>query len=374
MFKGCLALTLTYRHNIMKKSVISLLLISICGISISFAQGALSLNVWPPRVDLNVVPGENRTGVITVDNKGSEKVRVLCYITDIDMDKFGNLLFPEGGTLSQSCEPWLLVNPEDFTLSQGTNQRVRYTLKVPDNAAGTFLASIFFQSKPEGKSQTTGSQLTVRVGTIFVINVIGTGFKSGELTALSMNNIGKENIAQVELGFKNKGNLLVRPKGTVEIKNEAGWTVDKLVINEDNQAVLPYAERIIRIPIANIRPGSYDLIAMVDYGGSEILSGELKVKLIAAEAPRHSWPIPEPKAPIKTTRQPVKKAEPVAKASPEEIKNLYALATKQYTSGDYQASLATWQKLLRVDPGNSTARKNMERTKAKLDALKKIKG
>lgn len=358
----------------MKKSAINLILITIYFFSNSFAQGTLSLNVWPPRVDLNVVPGESRTGVITVDNKGSEKVRVVCYITDIDMDKFGNLLFPEGGTLSQSCEPWLLVNPEDFTLSQGTNQRVRYTLKVPDNAAGTFLALIFFQSKPEGKTPTTGSQLAVRVGTMFVITVTGTGFKGGELTALSMNNINQDNIAQVELGFKNKGNLLVRPKGTVEIKNEAGWTVEKLMINEDNQAVLPFAERIIRIPIANIRPGSYDLIAMVDYGGSEILSGELKVKLIAAEAPRHSWPIPETKAPIKTTSQPVKKAEPAVKISPEEIKNLYALATKQYTTGDYQASLTTWQKLLKIDPGNSSARKNMERTKAKLEALKKIKG
>lgn len=367
-------MALIYRQNIMKKSVLSLLLISICGISVSFAQGALSLNVWPPRVDLNVVPGESRTGVITVDNKGSERVRVLCYITDVEMDKFGNLLFPEGGASPYSCEPWLLVNPEDFTLSQGTNQRVRYTLKVPDNAAGTFLASIFFQSKPEGKNQAMGSQLTVRVGTIFVINVTGTGFKSGELTSLSMNSIGKENIAQIELGFKNKGNLLVRPRGTVEIKNEAGWTVDKLMINEDNQAVLPYAERIIRIPIANIRPGSYDLVAMVDYGGSEILSGELKVKLVAAEAPRHNWPIPEPKAPIKTTSQPVKKTEPAVKASPEEIRNLYTLATKQYTSGDYQASMATWQKLLKADPGNSSARKNMERTKAKLEALKKIKG
>ena len=350
------------------------LLINIIWTSLSFGQSPISLNVWPPRVDLNVVPGESRTGVITVENKGSNPVRVLSYITDLGMDKLGNLTYPDGGTLSFSCESWMLVNPEDFTLSQGTSQRVRYTFKVPDNAAGTYLASIFFHSKPQEKTKGSGSKLAVRVGTIFVLNVTGTGFKSGELTSLSMNSTGSENIAQIELGFKNKGNLLVRPTGTMEIKDQIGWTVNKLMINEDNQAVLPYAERIIRIPIANIRPGSYDLIAMVDYGGSEILSGELKVKLVAAEAPRHSWPIPEPKVPIKTTRQLVKKAEPVAKASPEEIKDLYALATKQYTSGDYQASLATWQKLLRVDPGNSTARKNMERTKAKLDALKKIKG
>jgi hypothetical protein len=322
-------------------------------------------------VDLNVVPGESRTGLITVENKGSNPARVLGYITDLGMDKMGNLTYPDGGTLPFSCESWMLVNPEDFTLSQGTSQRVRYTFKVPDDAAGTYLASIFFHTKPQDMAKGSGSKLAVRVGTIFVINVTGTGFKGGELTSLSMNNTNQDNIAQIELGFKNKGNLLIRPKGTVEIKNEAGWTVEKLMINEDNQAVLPFAERVIRIPVANIKPGGYDLVATVDYGGAEILSGELKVNLVAAETPRHSWPIPEPKAPIKTVSRP---AKPVVKASPQEIKELFNLATRQYASGDYQNSLATWQKLLKLDPGNSAARKNLERTKAKLDALKKIKG
>lgn len=339
-----------------------------------YGQSPISLNVWPPKVDINVVPGETRTGIITVENKGGNPARVLCYITDLGMDQQGNLTFPDGGKLPFSCESWMLVNPEDFTLSQGSNQRVRYTFKVPEDASGTYLASIFFHTKPQDMTKGSGSKLSVRVGTIFVINVTGTGYKSGELTSLSMNSTGKDNVAQVELGFKNKGNLLLRPKGTVEIKNESGWIVDKLVVNEDNQAVLPFSERLIRIPINNIKPGNYDLNATVDYGGAEILSGELKVNLVAAEAPRHNWPISVPKTPIKTSQKPAKPEEPVVKASPEEIKNLYNLATKQYTAGDYQASLGTWQKLLKLDPGNSSARKNMERTKAKLDALKKIKG
>jgi len=352
----------------------TILLLNIFWVSQILGQSPISLNVWPPRVDLNVVPGENRTGVITVENKGGNPVRVLGYITDLGMDQQGNLTFPEGGTLSFSCESWMLVNPEDFTLSQGSNQRVRYTFKVPDDASGTYLASIFFQTKPQDITKGSGSKLAVRVGTIFVITVTGTGTKIGELTSLTMNNTGKENMAQIELGFKNKGNLLLRPKGTVEIKNESGWTVEKLAVNDDNQAVLPYSERVMRIPIANIKPGSYDLNATIDYGGAEILSGELKVNLVAAEMPRHNWPIPEPKAPIRTTQKPSKPVEPEIKASPEEIKSLFAQATKQYTAGEYQASLNTWQKLLKLDPGNSTARKNMERTKAKLDALKKIKG
>jgi TolA-binding protein len=343
-------------------------------ISLSFAQGAISLNVWPPKIDLNVSPGESRTGIININNRGNERVQVYCYITDVSMDKQGTLRFPEGGSLPNSCEEWMLINPENFFLSQGSSQQARYTLKVPEVASGTYLASIFFHTKPKPDTKGTGNALAVRVGTLFIINVTGTGFKEGTLTSLSLNNTGKANTAQVELGFINKGNILLRPQGTVEIKAENGWTVEKLNFNETEQAVLPNSERVFRVPLANIKPGNYNLTATVDYGGAEILSGETKVVLIAAEASVNSWPITQPKPPVKTSAKTVKPAEPVVKASPEEIKNLYNLATKQYTSGDYQSALASWQKLLKIDPGNSSAQKNMERTRAKLDALKKIKG
>ncbi|MHB8157531.1 MAG: tetratricopeptide repeat protein, partial [Desulfocucumaceae bacterium] len=177
--------------------------------------------------------------------------------------------------------------------------------------------------------------------------------------------------SQVELGFLNKGNLLIRPRGTIEIKTEDGFTVSKVLLNEESQAVLPRSERVFRIPLNDIKPGVYNLFATVDYGGSEILSGESRVNLIV-EASRHSWPIPQSKNPIKRSSD--KGSKPAVKASPEEIKALSDQATRQYASGDYESSLATWQKLLRADPANATARKNMERTRAKVQALKKIKG
>lgn len=80
-------------------------------------------------------------------------------------------------------------------------------------------------------------------------------------------------------------------------------------------------------------------------------------------------------APQKTPRtggpRPVK---PKAAASPADVKRLYDSAVRQYASGDYQLALETWQQLLRIDPGNVDAKKNLERTKAKLEALKKARG
>jgi hypothetical protein len=79
--------------------------------------------------------------------------------------------------------------------------------------------------------------------------------------------------------------------------------------------------------------------------------------------------------PAKTKKAVVPKpVTPRATASPEEIKRLYNEGVKQYSTGDYRQALVTWQRLLSLDPGNKEAKKNLERTNAKLEALKKAKG
>jgi TolA-binding protein len=326
-----------------------------------------------------LVPGETRTGVITVDNKGSMPTNLMAYVTDVGMSKTGDLSFPEGGSLPFSCEPWIIINPESFSLSQGASQQVRYTLKVPLNAAGSYVASIFFQTKPSDRPFATGSAISARIGTLVVVSIIGRGQKDAELTVLGARQSADRRQTQIELGIKNKGNALLRPGGTVELKNEAGWTVEKFAFNEDKQAVLPYSERVFQIPLpGSTEPGNYKLYSIVDYGGRELLSAETKVNLVAA-APTAVYPGSAPErttapATAKRDRKPAGDSQPSAKASPEEIKSLYSQGSRLYSSGDYQGALAVWQKLLKLDPGNSAAAKNLERTKSKLEALKRAKG
>jgi hypothetical protein len=340
------------------------------------AQGAISLNVWPPKIELTAMPGESRTGIINVDNKGSAVARVAAYIADVGMDRSGNLSFPEGGSLPFSCEPWLLINPEQFNLAQGSSQQVRYTLRVPPDAAGSYLASIFFQTRPEDRPFATGSAISARIGSMLIVTVPGGGTKSAELISLGARQSPDGKGTQVELGIRNKGNVMLRPSGTIEIKSEAGWTVEKFSFNADKQAVLPFSERLFPIPIsATVEPGAYRLISTVDYGGRELLAAETKINLVAAT------PLPAAKAAKavdkgKTGRP---KAEPrgeparAPKASQEEISALLAQGTKLYSAGDYQQALAVWQRVLKADPGNSTASRNLARTREKIEALKKAK-
>jgi len=356
-----------------------LVAISFLWVAAGNSQGTISINVWPPKIELSVIPGETKTGIITVDNKGSAVANIAVDITDVGIESDGNVTFPQGGTLPYSCEPWLLVNPEQFSLSQGSSQQVRYTLKTPPQAKGTYLASIFFQTKPERQPMATGSAISARVGSLLIVNVTGTGNKSAELISLEARKSKNGKQTQVELGIRNKGNVLLRPTGTIEIKSESGWTVDKVDFNIEKQAVLPFSERLYPVAISpNVEPGAYRLIATIDYGGRELLVGETKINLVAAEPP----PIARNQdSPNKAKTKPEALAKPdrlpsaqAPRASPEEIKNLLAQGTRLYSSGEYQQALEIWQRILRIDPGNATASRNLARTREKLEALKKAKG
>lgn len=344
----------------------------------SLAQGAISLNVWPPKIELSVMPGESCTGIINVDNKGSAVANIMTYISDVGMNIQGDVTFPEGGSLPYSCEPWLLVNPEQFRLAQGASRQVRYTLKVPKDAAGTYLACVFVQTKPEDRPFATGSAISARVGSLIIVNVTGTGAKAAELFSLGTRQSKDGKQAQVELGIRNKGNVLLRPTGTIEIKSEAGFTVEKVEFNQDKQAVLPFSERLYPIAISpNVEPGAYRLIATIDYGGRELLAGETKINLVAAgPAAKAEDKDKREKAKAEPSSRPAKTGSAAAapKASPEEINALLAQGTKLYSSGEYQQALGVWQRVLKLDPGNAAASRNLARTKEKIEALKKAKG
>ncbi len=105
-----------------------------------------------------------------------------------------------------------------------------------------------------------------------------------------------------------------------------------------------------------------------------VFEGELTLPLIsvpeakAAELPKVTPTPPRP------TREPRPSAAPAPKLSKEEIDALYREGTRLFSSGEYQQALRIWQRILNDDPTHANARRNLERTRQKLEALKKTKG
>jgi len=356
-------------------AIINITLLTISLVSVpGWGQGNIGLNVWPPKIEISVLPGESQTGVINIQNPTSFKHRVSAYPLNVKMTLYGDLEFTED-SLSYGCVEWLSLNPMEFDLPQGATQPVRYTIKVPAQAGGSHIGVLFFHTKPVTAIKNSGSQIVARVGSIMLVTVPGSGEKSAEVTGLAVKKPSARGPAVAEVTIKNNGSMLLRPEGTLELKNDRGFTLGKMVVNEAREAVFPFSQRAFRISLENIEPGRYTLQSTLDYGGAEILEAEAHVNLIADQAQSDAWPI------IKSPATPQSKqiarkqpAVPAPKASPQEIQALYSQGTKLYTGGDYQQALDVWQKLLKLDPGNANAKKNLDRTRQKLEAQKRAKG
>ena len=56
-----------------------------------------------------------------------------------------------------------------------------------------------------------------------------------------------------------------------------------------------------------------------------------------------------------------------------EVKRLYYEGVDLYVNNKIEAAIQSWEKLLKLDPNHADAKKNIERAKAKLNALRAIK-
>ena len=72
--------------------------------------------------------------------------------------------------------------------------------------------------------------------------------------------------------------MQLRTRGAMEVRRLDNSLVSK--IDFDEIPVLPGARRIIRFPIpANLPPGRYVLLALLDYGGGELAAGQLEYEV-----------------------------------------------------------------------------------------------
>lgn len=356
----------------------AVVLLSICAVS-AFCQGNISINVGPPKVDISILPGRSFTGLVNVTNTGTVPVHITVYPSDLSVDLDGELSFLEAGTTPYSCANWLKINPEEFDLVQVMSVPVRYTVEAPENATGSYAATIFCQTRPQ-QLRGWGVATSARVGTIVVVTIAGTGFKKGEIISMNLSPAIRDRPSEILITFKNSGNILLRPKGNIEIKDIGGVLWFNLPINEDEAGVLPQSSKRFRVPLPTVMsPGRYKFSATLDYGGEELLLGEAYAEVIpsytlAAKLMEQEKPIssPQPSEGRLTKRE--KREKPaVERVDQAQIQALYQEGIRLYTSEQYMDALKIWQKILRLDPSHSGAKRNLSKTAGKIEALRKAK-
>jgi hypothetical protein len=256
------------------------LLLLVAGL-LPLAAAQAGVGVSPPRVELRAAPGQQLTQAVVVDHPGPRgTLEVVVTLSDVLLNTDGSLIFIGGGSHPRSLVPWLSVTPLQFRLEPQGRLETRYSVQVPPNAeAGTYWGIIFFESEPpagDGRQGGIGVRTRVRVGHVVYVEV-GRVVREGRIAGVRYAPPRRPGgPGEVRIMFQNTGNGLVRLGGTVEIRNLDGELLQTLEVS--NAVSFPGATHEIAVALGEyLAPGSYLVLAALDYGEATVVAGEGRI-------------------------------------------------------------------------------------------------
>lgn len=242
-----------------------------------------SVEVSPLRVELKSAPGGSTTQAITVNNTGTEPVRVRATLSDWHLARDGSPQFVEAENARYSATAWIRLAPPEQVIEAGKEGTVRFTLAIPADAepAG-YRTSILFEFGPASGGAVAARTMAVRsrIATLIYANV-GEPPAAVELTDLR-SRVTPGQPPQIVAVLKNTSRRTVRTRGTLTLYDKSGAAVSESVVPD--VPVLPESEREIAIPAVNADkpsppPGEYRVEVKIDAGLPALIVGETTLKV-----------------------------------------------------------------------------------------------
>ncbi len=207
--------------------------------------------VEPVRQEISVKPGQTFKGKYTVKNPDDKKVEI-----NISARQW----VKTGINKDITIDNWLKISPTTIELAPQEKKEIKYEVFLPTSTVGEVSAMISFV--PEAKKN---QMLNLVLSVSLYVTAKGTEVIDAKISDISLHQEKAKNL-KVAVIVKNKGNVHIRPEGSVIIKKgrktlntinlRSGWPV--------------YPDRkygyIGTWANANLKKGKYTAYAHITYG------------------------------------------------------------------------------------------------------------
>lgn len=170
------------RHKLMKARVKLLALISLTllfAVFIVETNGQQSLSpkiaVAPHTFELDVFPGETRQEKIKVLNQSEAAIPISTRIIDFTAEEdSGRMVFDESAAdLAVAARKWIAIENPDFILDPGETERVKLSIKIPEEAepGGHYAIALFEATLPPFYFKEGQTRAIPSLGVLFLFSV-----------------------------------------------------------------------------------------------------------------------------------------------------------------------------------------------------------
>lgn len=217
-----------------------------------FAQEESGVKIQPSIIEDRVTPGQVIEEVMRVTNLDSETRTFYLVSRDIKgLTDTGVPIFADQGEATPyEVRSWVELSQDPLIIPAGETVETPITIRVPETVGpGGHYGGIFLYLEAQ-RPETIGAGIGYQVGAILNLRVDGDAIEEAQIRAFKID----KNIygsLRPEVAFEarvaNIGNVLVRPRGPVEILNAFGKQVGLVRVNDSAAAVFPKSERTFQV-------------------------------------------------------------------------------------------------------------------------------
>jgi hypothetical protein len=235
------------------------------------AQSSAGVRISPSIIEDRIEPGESISGVIRATNLEPNSRTFYLIKKDISgIGPGGQPEFAEFGELTgYELSEWVTLGKDEITLDSQQEGEVPFTINVPiDASPGGHFGGVFLSAEAE-RQRTTGAGVGYQVGTIMNLRIGGDIVEEAQIREFLTDKLlyGSADV-NFETTVENQGNVLIRPRGTIDITDMFGKKAGTLRINDSGAAVLPESKRKFQVSWneEGLFFGRYEAIIALVYG------------------------------------------------------------------------------------------------------------
>ncbi len=252
-----------------------------------------TFSLQPAKVELSILPGENKTEIIQIANGTALPLSVVVSFEDIApkpqktaIEEPVTLL---GGISGQHPLRELLATPKKtLQLLPGETAGVPVTVSIPRlMSPGGHYGSVVFTFQPIFSKESVGPQnisVESRLATLFFVRVAGEVKEEGMLAEFGLFNKekylrqpGKDKPLRFQIAYTNRGTVHLNPYGRLIVSPLIG---DEVTVEIDPWVVLPDTTRMREINMHDaLYPGYYTATLLQNRGYEDIVD-ERKVAFV----------------------------------------------------------------------------------------------
>lgn len=201
-----------------------------------------AVTVGPVKLEISADPGDVVTGKLFLMNDEKE---TKTFYPDFEtfIEENGSKKF-----ISEKSDlaTWFEID-YPVTLKPLEGKNIPFVLRIPEDASpGGHFAVIWWSTAAPEKGQVS---ITTRAGILVYLTVSGEIKEQGQVLEFTTQNKKKfiaSSPINFAINFENTGNVYLKPKGEIQIKNIFGGTKTSVDVNKKDISILPQSKKTLQ--------------------------------------------------------------------------------------------------------------------------------